>query len=114
MSVVSFNIPGFKRAHSMAFAIAEINRDPNLLPNVTLGYSLYDSCHTLGVAFRAALSMVSGREEWFHLEKSCFGSPPVLGIVGDDSSTNSIAISSILGLYRVPMVSVQLEAMSYA
>ena len=94
----------------MAFAIAEINRDPSLLPNVTLGYSLHDNCYSLGVAFRAALSLVSGREERFALDESCVGSPPVLGIVGDDSSTNSIAISSILGLYRVPMVSFLLES----
>ena len=90
----------------MAFAISEINRNPSILPNVTLGHSLYDNCVTLGVAFRAALSLVSGREELFHLDTSCVGSPPVLGVVGDATSTPSIAISSILGLYRVPMVSV--------
>ena len=89
----------------MAFAITEINRNPGLLPNVTLGYALYDNCVTLGVAFRSALSLISGREERFRLDdESCVGSPPALGLVGDHSS-HSIAISSILGLYRVPLVS---------
>ncbi|XP_042271419.1 extracellular calcium-sensing receptor-like isoform X2 [Thunnus maccoyii] len=89
----------------MAFAVNEINRNSNLLPNVTLGYSLYDNCVKLGIGFRAALSLVSGQEEEFMLDESCVGAPPVLGIVGDSSSTRSIAISTILGLYRVPMVS---------
>ncbi|KAM9853206.1 extracellular calcium-sensing receptor-like [Aulostomus maculatus] len=89
----------------MAFAISEINRNFNLLPNVTLGYTLYDNCVKLGIGFRAALSLASGQEEQFTLEKTCEGAPPVLGIVGDSSSTRSIAISSVLGLYRVPMVS---------
>ncbi|XP_029922255.1 extracellular calcium-sensing receptor-like [Myripristis murdjan] len=89
----------------MAFAIDEINRNSNLLPNVTLGYSFYDNCATLGVAFRAALSLVGGQEGQFVLDNTCLGSPPVLAIVGDSSSTNSIAISSVLGLYKVPMVS---------
>ncbi|XP_005739470.1 extracellular calcium-sensing receptor-like, partial [Pundamilia nyererei] len=96
---------GFKLAQTMAFAIDEINRNSNLLPNVTLGYTLYDDCLELGIGFRAALSMASGQEEKIILNSTCVGNPPVIGIVGDSSSTNSIAISNVLGLYRVPMVS---------
>nr|XP_043878332.1 extracellular calcium-sensing receptor-like [Solea senegalensis] len=100
-----FNIIGFREAQTMAFAIDEINRNSNLLLNVTLGYSLYDNCFDLGIAFRAALTLVSGQEEQVTLEENCVGTPPVLGIVGDSSSTRSIAISTVLGLYRVPLVS---------
>ena len=91
----------------MAFAIDEINRNSNLLPYVTLGYSLYDNCVKLGIGFRAALALVSSQDEQITLNETCIGSPPVLGIVGDSSSTRSIAISTVLGLYRVPMVSFQ-------
>lgn len=101
----SFDVPGFRQAQTMVFAINEINRNSNLLPNITLGYSLYDNCLKLAVGFRAALSLVSGSEQHFLLEDTCEGSPPVMGIVGDSSSTRSIAISSVLGLYRIPMVS---------
>ena len=97
----------------MVFAINEINRSPSLLPNVTLGYSIYDTCSTLGVAFRAAMSLVSGRGEQFQLDESCVGPPPVLGIVGPATSTSSVALSRILGLYRVPVVSFLLESPFY-
>ncbi|XP_027136173.1 extracellular calcium-sensing receptor [Larimichthys crocea] len=97
--------PGFRHAMTMAFAVDEINRNSNLLPNVTLGYSLYDNCVQLAIGFRAALSLVSGQEEQFILEETCEGTPPVIGVVGDSISTSSIAISTVLGLYRVPMVS---------
>ncbi|KAM9359541.1 extracellular calcium-sensing receptor-like [Symphorus nematophorus] len=100
-----FDVLGFRRAQTMAFAIDEINRNSSLLPNVTLGYSLYDNCANLGIGFSAALSLVSGQEEQFVLDKTCVGTPPVLGVVGESSSTRSIAVSSVLGLYRVPMVS---------
>ncbi|XP_036934165.1 extracellular calcium-sensing receptor-like [Acanthopagrus latus] len=89
----------------MAFAIDEINRNSNLLPNVTLGYSLFDNCGKLAIGFRAALSLIGGPKEQFILDEICVGTPPVIGIVGDSSSTRSIAISSVLGSYRVPMVS---------
>ncbi|XP_076592097.1 extracellular calcium-sensing receptor-like [Chaetodon auriga] len=100
-----FDVLGFRQAQTMAFAIDEINRNSNLLPNVTLGYSLYDNCVKLGIGFRAALLLASGQEEQFVLEETCVGAPPVLGIVGDSSSTRSIAISTVFGLYRVPLVS---------
>ncbi|XP_070987300.1 extracellular calcium-sensing receptor-like [Oncorhynchus clarkii lewisi] len=96
---------GFQQAQTMAFAVDEINRNPDLLPNITLGYQLYDNCQKLGVSLRAAMSLASGTEKEFFLDESCSGSPPVLGIVGDPGSTHSIAISSVLGLFRVPMVS---------
>ncbi|XP_023287310.1 extracellular calcium-sensing receptor-like [Seriola lalandi dorsalis] len=100
-----FDVLGFRQAQTMAFAIDEINRNSHLLPNVTLGYSLYDNCLQLGIGFRAALTLTSGQEEQVTLHETCVGTPPVLGIVGDSSSTRSIAISTVLGLYRVPMVS---------
>ncbi|TDH14819.1 hypothetical protein EPR50_G00024620 [Perca flavescens] len=100
-----FDVLGFRQAQTMAFAIDEINRNSNLLPNVTLGYSLYDNCLKLGIGLRAALSLASGQEEKVVLDETCVGTPPILGIVGDSSSTSSIAISTVYGLYRVPLVS---------
>ncbi|XP_050991311.1 extracellular calcium-sensing receptor-like [Labeo rohita] len=99
-----FDMESFQQAQTMAFVIDEINKNPNLLPNITLGYHLYDNCVMLGMAFRAAISLASGTEESFP-NLNCTGPPPVIGIVGDSSSTVSIAISSILGLFRVPIVS---------
>uniref|UniRef100_A0A3P8VWR9 G-protein coupled receptors family 3 profile domain-containing protein n=1 Tax=Cynoglossus semilaevis TaxID=244447 RepID=A0A3P8VWR9_CYNSE len=101
----SFDITGFRQAQTMAFAIDEINRNPNLLSNVTLGYSLYDNCLQLGIGFRGALSLASGQKKEVTIEETCEGTPPVVAIVGDSSSTRSIAISTVLGLYRVPLVS---------
>ncbi|XP_050921651.1 vomeronasal type-2 receptor 1-like [Lates calcarifer] len=100
-----FDLAGFRHAMTMAFAIDEINRNSNLLPNVTLGYTLYDNCATLGISFRASLSLASGQEEQFLLEETCVGAPPVLGIVGESFSTFTIAMSSVIGLYKLPIVS---------
>uniref|UniRef100_A0AAY5K4M6 G-protein coupled receptors family 3 profile domain-containing protein n=1 Tax=Esox lucius TaxID=8010 RepID=A0AAY5K4M6_ESOLU len=74
---LSFTIFGFKQAETMAFAIDEINKRPDLLPNITLGYQLYDNCLRLGVSFRAAMSLASGSEEKFLLDENCSGSSPV-------------------------------------
>uniref|UniRef100_A0A3Q4MA53 Extracellular calcium-sensing receptor-like n=1 Tax=Neolamprologus brichardi TaxID=32507 RepID=A0A3Q4MA53_NEOBR len=101
----NFYVQGFRQAQTMAFAIDEINKNSNLLPNVTLGYTLYDNCVELGIGFRGALSLISGQEEQIILHNTCVGNPPVVGIVGDSSSTPSIAISSILGFLYFSQVS---------
>uniref|UniRef100_A0A8C6WJ10 G-protein coupled receptors family 3 profile domain-containing protein n=1 Tax=Neogobius melanostomus TaxID=47308 RepID=A0A8C6WJ10_9GOBI len=95
----------FRHAMTMAFAVEEINNSSQLLPNLTLGYSLHDNCATLGIGFSAAVSMASGHTEAFVPQENCTGYPPVLGIVGDPFSTVSIAISNVLGLFRLPIVS---------
>ncbi|XP_073706950.1 extracellular calcium-sensing receptor-like [Garra rufa] len=99
-----FYMTSFQQAITMVFAINEINNNPNLLPNTTLGYQIYDNCLRLGVAFRGATALVSGTEEIVS-DLNCKGPPPVIGIIGDPGSTHSIAISSVLGLFRVPMIS---------
>ncbi|XP_029027075.1 extracellular calcium-sensing receptor-like [Betta splendens] len=100
-----FDNQGYRHAMTMVFAVEEINRNSNLLSNVTLGYNLYDNCGALVIGFRAALVLASGQEEQFLLQGNCIGATPVLGIVGDSYSTFSIASSNVLGLFRLPMVS---------
>uniref|UniRef100_A0A673FH80 Extracellular calcium-sensing receptor-like n=1 Tax=Sinocyclocheilus rhinocerous TaxID=307959 RepID=A0A673FH80_9TELE len=99
-----FYMTSFQQALTMVFAINEINNNPNLLPNITLGYQIYDNCLRLGVAFRGATALVSGTEETVS-DLNCKDPPPVIGIIGDPGSTHSIAISSVLGLFRLPMIS---------
>ncbi|XP_056334572.1 extracellular calcium-sensing receptor-like [Danio aesculapii] len=100
----NFYMTSFQQAITMVFAIHEINNNPNLLPNITLGYQMYDNCLRLGVAFRAATALISGTEETIS-DRNCRGPPPVIGVIGDPGSTHSIAISSVLGLFRMPMIS---------
>ncbi|XP_015227990.1 PREDICTED: extracellular calcium-sensing receptor-like [Cyprinodon variegatus] len=100
-----FDTLGFRHAMTMAFAVDEINKNSKILPNLTLGYSLYDNCGALAIGLSGALSLASGQEEQFLLKENCSGSPPVVGIVGDHYSTFSIASANVLGLYKMPIVS---------
>ncbi|XP_026144002.1 extracellular calcium-sensing receptor-like [Carassius auratus] len=99
-----FYMSSFQQAQTMVFAVDEINKNPHLLPNITLGYHLYDNCLKLVVAFRAATTLISGTTNTFS-NLNCSGPPPVIAIVGDPGSTHSIAVSSVLGLFRIPMIS---------
>lgn len=43
----------------MVFAVEEINRNKSLLPGVTLGYRILDSCDSVQTSLRALLSLLS-------------------------------------------------------
>uniref|UniRef100_A0A3Q3JD68 G-protein coupled receptors family 3 profile domain-containing protein n=1 Tax=Monopterus albus TaxID=43700 RepID=A0A3Q3JD68_MONAL len=46
----------------MIFAINEINKNPEILPNIKLGYKIYNNCGTMDI-LRAALALVSGLKD---------------------------------------------------
>ena len=40
------SMPGYQLTQSMLYAIDKINNDTNILPNLTLGAKIYDSCYS--------------------------------------------------------------------
>ncbi|XP_043558920.1 extracellular calcium-sensing receptor-like [Chiloscyllium plagiosum] len=101
---IDFNLRAFRWAQLMIFAIEEINNDPLLLPNITLGYKIYDSCATPVLALRAALTILNGQDENVTLLK-CRGGSSVHALIADAGSTQSIAIARTVGIFGIPMVS---------
>ncbi|XP_076853575.1 extracellular calcium-sensing receptor-like [Brachyhypopomus gauderio] len=88
----------------MIFTVEEINRDPALLPNLTLGYLAADSCLSEGSTLSAALAMVTGQEEAVSGEQ-CISAPSVPVIIGDARSAASIVLADTLGVFDIPLVS---------
>lgn len=92
----------------MIFAIEEINRNGELLPNVTLGYKIYDSCSTPHKALKASIELMGG-EKYSSFQKgwqrngTCHGTIPV--VIGDGGSTQSLVVARFLGVFHVPQVS---------
>eukprot|EP00079_Xenopus_tropicalis_P023391 XP_012815763.1 PREDICTED: vomeronasal type-2 receptor 1-like [Xenopus tropicalis] len=94
----------YQTMRALIFAVEEINSDIELLPNITLGFQIFDTCVTLRRAAQGALSMLSGGEEITPNYK-CYKGGPLAGIVGDSGSSRSILMAQILGLYRYPQIS---------
>ncbi|XP_069465110.1 extracellular calcium-sensing receptor-like [Ambystoma mexicanum] len=88
----------------MIFAIEEINRSLQLLPNITLGFQIYDSCRMMQRSLEGTLWMLAGQKNPapnFRCQKNL----PLLGIIGDAGSSCSIVMARILGLFRLPQIS---------
>uniref|UniRef100_A0A673N138 Extracellular calcium-sensing receptor-like n=1 Tax=Sinocyclocheilus rhinocerous TaxID=307959 RepID=A0A673N138_9TELE len=70
------DLRSYRWLKAMIFTVEEINRDPVLLPNITLGYLVADTCLAEGTTLSAALALVTGQEETVSGAK-CNGAPMV-------------------------------------
>ncbi|OCT90663.1 hypothetical protein XELAEV_18019280mg [Xenopus laevis] len=90
--------------HALIFAVEEINSNPELLPNITLGYQVFDTCFTSREAAKGTLLMLSGGNDIIPNYR-CRTGARLAGIIGDSWSTGSIIMAQILGLFRYPQIS---------
>uniref|UniRef100_A0A9J8BWQ1 G-protein coupled receptors family 3 profile domain-containing protein n=1 Tax=Cyprinus carpio carpio TaxID=630221 RepID=A0A9J8BWQ1_CYPCA len=98
------DLRSYRWLKTMIFTVEEINRDPVLLSNITLGYLVADTCLAEGTTLSAALALVTGQEERV-LGAECSEAPVVPVIIGDARSSASIVVADTLGVFDIPMVS---------
>ncbi|XP_026169376.1 extracellular calcium-sensing receptor-like [Mastacembelus armatus] len=99
----NFNFREFKFAQAMIFALNEINQNPDILPNVKLGYKIYDNCGAMDI-LRAALALLSGLKGEIS-DDHCTESETVQAVLGHSGSGPTIAIEQVVGRFHIPVIS---------
>lgn len=103
---------GIHRLEAMIFAVDQINKDPDLLPNITLGMLAYDTCGWYTRALEESLEFV--RESLAQTNPvSCPSSPShsskrdrvLAGVVGAAASAVSVQVANLLRLFALPQIS---------
>ncbi|XP_036005813.1 extracellular calcium-sensing receptor [Fundulus heteroclitus] len=87
----------------MIFAIEEINGNKDLLPNVAIGYRIYDNCASTLSSMRAVMALMNGDE--LTLGNSCSGQSAVHAIIGESESSSTIVLSRTTGPFQIPVIS---------
>ncbi|KAM9845574.1 metabotropic glutamate receptor 8 [Aulostomus maculatus] len=104
---------GIHRLEAMMFAIDLINKDPELLPNITLGARILDTCSRDTYALEQSLTFVQALIERDGSDVRCAnGDPPIftkpdkiVGVIGAAASSVSIMVANILRLFKIPQIS---------
>ncbi|XP_062241855.1 extracellular calcium-sensing receptor-like [Platichthys flesus] len=87
----------------MIFAIEEINKSDVLLPNVSIGYRIYDNCGSTLSSMRAVMALMNGDD--LTTGKSCSGQSAVHAIIGESESSSTIVLSRTTGPFKIPVIS---------
>lgn len=88
----------------MRFSVEEINNSTDLLPNVSLGYEIFDHCSEVH-NFPGILKLLSADsliQPWAEPHKNL---SKVKAVVGPFSSTDTLTVASLFMMDLIPMVS---------
>nr|XP_014263982.1 extracellular calcium-sensing receptor-like [Maylandia zebra] len=89
----------------MLFAIEEINNSTDLLPGISVGYKIYDTCGSVARSVGVTLALANGNEIVSVPPKApCTRPAHVQAIIGETSSSPSIAVATVIGPFVLPVV----------
>ncbi|XP_075869640.1 metabotropic glutamate receptor 1-like isoform X2 [Nelusetta ayraudi] len=109
---------GIQRVEAMFHTLDRINADPHLLPNMSLGCEVRDSCWHSSVALEQSIefirdSLISIRDDKDGSKWCIDGTPshqpppskkPIAGVIGPGSSSVAIQVQNLLQLFNIPQI----------
>lgn len=93
----------------MRFAVEEINNSTELLPNVTLGYDIFDHCSDTQ-SFPGVFKLVSVDNEIPVTGQPIKQQPDVIAVVGPYTSTEARTVAPLFTMNLIPIVSFPLDS----
>ncbi|XP_071431591.1 taste receptor type 1 member 1 [Pithys albifrons albifrons] len=103
---VAFKSHGYCLAQALRFTVEEINNSSTLLPNVTLGYDIHDTCSeptNLHATLRALAH--KGGQDVQVLPTFQHYEPQAVAVIGPDSTQLALTTAAILSVFLVPEIS---------
>ncbi|KAM3869232.1 glutamate receptor, metabotropic 5a [Diretmus argenteus] len=114
---------GIQRVEAMMHTLDRINADTSILPNITLGCEIRDSCWHSAVALEQSIEFIRDTLVFNEEEESqgkCTveemgmlvpGKKPIVGLIGPGSSSVAIQVQNLLQLFNIPQIAYSATSM---
>lgn len=107
---------GIHRLEIFLETLDKINASPDLLPNITVGYDIRDSCWYSPIALEQSIDFIkdslanldaqADRENNSTRKGDCKteNRKPIVGLIGPGSSHNTIQVQNLLQIFHIPQI----------
>ncbi|KAM6449037.1 vomeronasal type-2 receptor 26-like [Liasis olivaceus] len=104
-AVGDFNVvlKNYQHILTLAFAVKEINKTPQILPNLTVGFRIYDSYFNAQWTYHATMLLISSFER-FVPNYSCDTQNNIIAVIGGLDAETSLHVATLLDAYKIPQL----------
>nr|XP_058137045.1 vomeronasal type-2 receptor 116-like [Dasypus novemcinctus] len=103
LEALRFQTKNYQHVLALVFAIEEINSNPNLLPNITLGFDLYNALHSEWRTMESPIIWQSGLSKAIPNYNCRKQSKSAAALIGT-AWANSAQFGTLLELYKIPQI----------
>ncbi|XP_078234929.1 vomeronasal type-2 receptor 26-like [Pogona vitticeps] len=93
----------YQHVLSLTFAVKEINGDVNILPNITLGFNIYDNYNDAQLTYRTTMNLLF-KSQRLVPNYECETQGKLTAVIGALASKASFRMAQILSLYKIPQL----------
>ncbi|XP_039220529.1 vomeronasal type-2 receptor 26-like [Crotalus tigris] len=91
----------YQHVLALAFAVKEINEDSQILPNITLGFHIYDSYYNPSMTYRSTLDLLFKSQEFVPNYK-CDTQKNLMAIIGGLDAPTSSYMAQVISIFKIP------------
>lgn len=103
---------GIHRVEIFLRTLEEINNDSSLLPNISLGYDIRDSCWYSPICLEQSIDFIKDsiasldESESKNTTDGCKteNRKPIVGLIGPGTSQNTIQVQNLLQIFKLPQI----------
>lgn len=103
MTLFSILAKNYQHTLAVVFAVKEINENPWLLPNITLGFNIYDSYFNARWTYHNTMELLSMQNRFLPNYK-CAIQNNLISVIGGLYAETSFHMATMLNIYKIPQV----------